>query len=101
MKEVEEIIAYLKDRYQINISTENYIRNKLTMRNPEKERIEAKMALFNTPGFTQFLLDLSKIMDSDAVLGFAGKLRFGYGQKIKELEEGEEGNKFTQTKLDL
>lgn len=28
MKELEEVIAYLKDRYDINISTENYIRNK-------------------------------------------------------------------------
>jgi hypothetical protein len=99
MKELEEIIEYLKDRYQINISTENYIRNKLTMRNPEKERIEAKLRLWDTPGFSQFLEDLNLHLDIINIHQASKEVKRMYKDQIAEFENKE--NKLEQGKLDL
>lgn len=69
------------------------------MRNVEKERIEAKLKLWDTPGFSQFLQDLALFKTDPDIEGFSNNLKTMYSLRLKELEE--EGNKFKQTKLDL
>lgn len=106
---LDEVIEYLIDRYDINISTQNYIRNRLIvkdnaliMKNIEKERLEAKLRLWETPGFSQFLEDLSgEIWATDSVSEAVHIVRDEYLKRLKEIEETEEGSKFKQTKLDL
>lgn len=95
---VLEMIDYLIDRYGINISTQNYIVNKL-MRNVEKERLEAKLRLWETPGFSQFLEDLKYQLDNPIVLEATLVIKLMYQHDLQELKEKE--TKFKQGKLDL
>lgn len=69
------------------------------MRNPEKERLEAKLKLWETPGFMQFIVDLYTYMDNDNIAKFVGILKNQYMLRVKELEEAE--SKFKQGKLEL
>lgn len=69
------------------------------MRNHEKERIEAKLKLWDTPGFSQFLQDLALYKDDSTIPGFAAVLKNLYVARLKEIEEGE--SKFKQGKLEL
>ena len=104
---VEEIVVYLRDRYQINVSTENFIRNKIQaalMRNPTKERLEAKLKLWETPGFSQFLEDLAgEVWGADpGVTEAAHNLKDEYLRGLEWIRMHEEDNsKFKQGKLDL
>lgn len=69
------------------------------MRNPEKERIEAKLKLWDTPGFSQFLEDLNLYLDLVNIHTAANAVKRMYNNELKEIED--QGNKFKQTKLDL
>lgn len=69
------------------------------MINLEKERIEAKLKLWDTPGFNQFLNDFATYLDLfDLPLG-AQVLKRSYLGRLEEIKEAE--SKFKQGKLDL
>ena len=71
------------------------------MRNPELERLEAKLALWNTPGFSQFINDLVEY--SSAMLHIdtcVDALHNIYKKRAQELKNQQVG-KFKQGKLDL
>lgn len=69
------------------------------MINLEKERIEAKLKLWDTPGFSQFLEDFAVYLDLlDLSLG-AQVLKRSYLSRLQEIKEAE--SKFKQGKLDL
>ena len=69
------------------------------MKTPEQIRIENKLKLWDTPGFFQFIEDLSKVspdygdVDYDIAL-----LRREYERRLRELEPK---SKFKQGKLPL
>lgn len=69
------------------------------MRNPEKERLEAKLKLWETPGFSQFLEDLRRTLDNPAIHEIALAIKLGYELELEKLKE--EQSKFKQGKLDL
>jgi hypothetical protein len=74
------------------------------MRNPEKERLEAKLNLWETPGFSQFLEDLyGEIWGAnESVSDTVEEIKKGYLQQLEWIRMDEEDQgKFKQTKLDL
>lgn len=66
------------------------------MNNPQKERAEAKLKLWDTPGFSQFLHDLAVYMDNSTLITFSEVLRKQYKAKLEE-----EKTKFKQGNLGL
>lgn len=70
------------------------------MRNPEKDRINAKLRLWETPGFSQFLSDLGDqiLLDEDFWKSLK-EVKRGYIRRLKEIED--EKNQLKQGKLDL
>lgn len=69
------------------------------MINPEKIRLTSKLKLWDTPGFLQFIEDLSLTKGSECeIKGVVSSLKRIYENKLKELEPK---RKYKQTKLDL
>jgi len=68
------------------------------MKNIEKERIEAKLKLWETPGFSQFVADLDPFMPFGCIFQ-VHNLKKIYQKKLQEIEEKE--SKFKQGKLEL
>lgn len=67
--------------------------------NPEQQRLKNKLALWDTPGFSQFLDDLTRALGPTIGLQEQVEaLRKVYKAKIKEMEGP---SKFKQTKLPL
>lgn len=56
------------------------------MRNVEKERLINKLKLWETPGFSQFLNDLSVYIDNKNLVNFADALKIMYQNKLKEID---------------
>lgn len=72
------------------------------MRNAEVDRLEAKLKLWETPGFSQFLNDLDEevwTMSNRLPSETALILRKRYFNKLKKLETQE--SKYKQGELDL
>lgn len=69
------------------------------MKNPEIDRLKAKLRLWETPGFSQFLQDLSSYMEIDEIPRFSDVVKRRYIEKIKEIENKD--NKFKQGELKL
>lgn len=70
------------------------------MKNPEQIRLENKLKLWDTPGFSQFLEDLQQVMGYNSTLLKATQLlKREYKERLKEVEEKK--NKFKQGKLPL
>lgn len=66
---------------------------------PEEQRIRNKLALWDTPGFSQFISDLSDTMsDILCIPAQVEVLKKIYLDKLKELQPK---TKFKQTKLPL
>lgn len=70
------------------------------MRNPEKERIEAKLNLWNTPGFFQFIEDLDKQTLSGCKEGVAN-LKTLYTARLNYIKGKEQKGNFKQGDLGL
>jgi hypothetical protein len=68
------------------------------MKNPEIDRLEAKLRLWDTPGFSQFVNDLSG-MTPWGCTKEADRLKLMYLRQLEDLKEKE--SKFKQGKLDL
>lgn len=68
------------------------------MKNVEKDRLEAKLKLWDTPGFSQFVADLDPFMTFGCI-SQVNNLKKVYQRKLKEIEENE--SKFKQGKLEL
>ena len=69
------------------------------MKTLEQTRIETKLKLWETPGFYQFIKDLSDRAPSGSYIGFSVEsLRIKYIERLKELESK---SKFKQGKLPL
>lgn len=72
------------------------------MKSPEQVRIEAKLNLWETPGFFQFLEELEFEMPGNkfgpTMLQIVDSMKKGYQEKLKELEPK---SKFKQGKLPL
>lgn len=74
------------------------------MKTPEQIRIEAKLELWNTPGFSQFLEDLEKLVAESGTKSpayHARVLKVGYLRRKWEIEDEDKGSKFKQIKLPL
>lgn len=69
------------------------------MINPEKQRIEAKLKLWETPGFFQFIEDLNKYMEVVPITTHIEALKRLYIKRLKELNNT--NSKFKQGKLPL
>lgn len=69
------------------------------MINPEKQRIEAKLKLWETPGFFQFIDDLSRYIDILEIGTSIEAIRKNYISRLKEIDES--NSKFKQGKLPL
>lgn len=72
------------------------------MKTLEQIRIEAKLKLWDTPGFFQFIGDLEKLIESQNTKNLSYNLRvlkMIYMKEIWELEESQQ--KFKQGKLPL
>ena len=71
------------------------------MINPEKQRIEAKLKLWETPGFFQFIDDLSKYTGEIIDLKTSIEaVRRNYVARIKDIDEND-NTKLKQGKLPL
>lgn len=68
------------------------------MKTLEQIRIETKLKLWDTPGFFQFLEDLSKKIKKDHLDYYSNEVKKDYE---KELEELKPKSKFKQGKLPL
>ena len=73
------------------------------MINPEIERIKAKLELWNTPGFSQFIEDMQNVDGQVVDIVMLSKcLRHCYIAKLDRLKDEEEAKqKFKQGKLEL
>lgn len=69
------------------------------MKNPNIDRLEAKLKLWDTPGFSQFLEDLGNYTFICPVGKNAEVIKRLYRQELKELKEKQ--NKFKQGKLNI
>lgn len=69
------------------------------MINLEKQRIEAKLKLWETPGFFQFIDDLSRYIDILEIGTSIEAIRKNYISRLKEIDES--NSKFKQGKLPL
>ena len=69
------------------------------MINPEKQRIEIKLKLWETPGFFQFIDDLSKYVDIVDLNTSIDAIKRNYISRLKEIDES--NSKFKQGKLPL
>jgi hypothetical protein len=70
------------------------------MRNPEIERLEAKLKLWDTPGFSQFIEDLNEYKsDIFATKLIVESLKRIYQHNLNKLKDDE--TKFKQGKLEL
>jgi len=69
------------------------------MINPEKQRIEIKLKLWETPGFFQFIDDLSKYVDIVDLSTSIDAIKRNYISRLKEIDES--NSKFKQGKLPL
>lgn len=71
------------------------------MRNPEIDRLEAKLKLWDTPGFSQFLQDLIDYTGFPCpVANNVEAIRRHYQARLKGLKTQQEG-KFKQGELEL
>lgn len=69
------------------------------MRNVKKERIEAKLKLWDTQGFSQFLEDLIQYCDIIDLRSSIKAIKKGYEADLMEINN--KNSKFKQTKLDI
>lgn len=67
--------------------------------NIERDRLEVKLKLWETQGFSQFLQDLAFYKTDPEITRYADELKKLYQLRIKEIDD--EGSKFKQTKLEL
>lgn len=65
----------------------------------KKHRLENKLRLFDTPGFSQFVGDLGIYLGNRDIHRFADVLKKLYTKQLKEIEEKD--SKFKQGELEL
>lgn len=66
---------------------------------PEEQRLRNKLALWETPGFSQFIEDLATDMGPE--IGLRGQVEVLRNLYIGKLKDMEPNSKFKQTKLPL